>query len=80
MTANPKPDPAGLDLTQVQWTVSSHSGGGGDCVRVGAIDGHILIGDTKNPDRAPHVFTPSELRAFLNGVRDGEFDHLIQHG
>ncbi|EDY51740.1 DUF397 domain-containing protein (plasmid) [Streptomyces clavuligerus] len=69
---------AGLDLTRVQWTVSSHSGGGGHCIRIGALDGHILIGDTKNPDRTPHIFTPTELRAFLLGVRDGEFDHLVQ--
>ncbi|MEU0689838.1 DUF397 domain-containing protein [Streptomyces uncialis] len=73
----PKPDPALLDLSQVEWTVSSHSGGGGDCVRIGTAQGHILIGDTKNPDRPPHVFTPSEVRAFILGARDGEFDHLL---
>ncbi|MCM2393168.1 DUF397 domain-containing protein [Streptomyces albipurpureus] len=74
---HPKPDPADLDLTQVEWTVSTHSGGGGDCVRIGTLDGHILIGDTKNPERTPHIFTPAELQAFILGARDGEFDHLL---
>ncbi|MFE7114465.1 DUF397 domain-containing protein [Streptomyces sp. NPDC057654] len=71
-----KPDPADFDLTDVVWKVSSHSGGGGNCVRVGTKDGFILLGDSQNPDREPHVFTPAEWSAFVLGTRDGEFDNL----
>lgn len=72
-----KPDPSQLDLSGVEWQTSSFSGGGGDCVRLGTIGDLVLIGDSKNPDRPPHVFTQSEARAFILGVQGGEFDHLL---
>ncbi|WP_049564955.1 DUF397 domain-containing protein [Streptomyces sp. SBT349] len=72
-----KPSPSQLDLSSVEWHISSHSGGGGNCVRLATLDGLVLIGDSKNPDRPPHVFTQSEIGAFILGVRDGEFDHLL---
>ncbi|MEU8779085.1 DUF397 domain-containing protein [Streptomyces sp. NPDC048606] len=75
MTA--KPDPSSFDLTSVEWTVSTHSGGGGNCVRVAVHSGHVLIGDSQNPDRPPHVYTPAEAKAWLNGAKDGEFDFLL---
>jgi Domain of unknown function (DUF397) len=75
---NPKPDPAELDLSDVAWKVSSYSGGGGDCIRIGMKDGIVLVGDSKNPDRPPHVFTPSEAKAWLRGAKDGEFDFLLK--
>ncbi len=76
MTAR-KPDPSELDLTDVEWTVSSHSGGGGNCVRVGVKDGYVLVGDSQNPERLPHVYTPAEAKAWLLGAKDGEFDFLL---
>ncbi|WP_093802120.1 DUF397 domain-containing protein [Streptomyces sp. Wb2n-11] len=75
MTA--KPDPSSFDLTSVDWKVSKYSGGGGNCVRVAAQDGYVLIGDSQNPDRPPHVYTPGEAKAWLLGVKDGEFDFLL---
>ncbi|GAA4199666.1 DUF397 domain-containing protein [Streptosporangium oxazolinicum] len=71
-----KPDPSAFDLTDVKWQVSSHSGGGGNCVRIASKNGYILVGDSQNPDRLPHVYTLTEFRAFALGARDGEFDHL----
>ncbi|MEU2516589.1 DUF397 domain-containing protein [Streptomyces syringium] len=76
MTAR-KPDPSELDLTDVEWRVSSHSGGGGNCVRMGAKDGYILVGDSQNPGRLPHVFTTAEAQAWILGAKDGEFDSLL---
>jgi hypothetical protein len=74
---NGKPTPTEMDLSDVEWVVSSFSGGGGDCVRIGVKDGFALVGDTKNQDRPPHVFTPSEARAWLQGAKAGEFDFLL---
>jgi hypothetical protein len=35
----------------------------------------ILVRDTKNRGRGPvHRYTPEEWRAFITGVRNGEFD------
>ncbi|MYT82365.1 protein of unknown function (DUF397) [Streptomyces sp. MnatMP-M77] len=73
----PKPDPASYDLNLVEWTVSKYSGGGGNCVQVAVQDGHVLIGDSQNPDRLPHVFTMGEAQAFLRGAKDDDFDFLL---
>ncbi|GHH56803.1 DUF397 domain-containing protein [Streptomyces candidus] len=72
-----KPDPSSFDLESVEWTVSSHSGGSGNCVRVGVQGGYVLVGDSQNPDRLPHVYTPSEAKAWLEGAKDGEFDFVF---
>ncbi|GAA1237081.1 DUF397 domain-containing protein [Streptomyces rhizosphaericus] len=76
MTA--KPDPSSFDLTSVEWTVSKQSGGAGNCVQVAVVDGYVLIGDSKNPDRKPHVFTPDEAKAWLLGAKDTDFDFLLE--
>ncbi|RGA04276.1 DUF397 domain-containing protein [Microbispora hainanensis] len=72
-----KPHPSSFDLTNVEWTVSRHSGGGGNCVRVAVVDGYVLLGDSQNPDRQPHVFTPAEAKAWLLGAKEGNFDFLL---
>ena len=64
-------------IDEMGWRKSSYSGnGGGSCVEVGqAADGTVLVRDTKDHGHGPvHRFTPAEWRAFVAGVRDGEFD------
>jgi hypothetical protein len=60
----------------MKWRVSSYSSNGGaTCVAVGqAKDGTVHVRDTKAWGKDPHVFTVAEWRAFVAGVRDGEFD------
>jgi len=36
----------------------------------------ILMRDAKNPDGPVLAFTEAEWRAFIAGVKDGEFDDL----
>jgi hypothetical protein len=38
------------------------------------LPGMVAVRDSKNPDGPKLVFTPSEWKAFLGGVRTGEFD------
>lgn len=53
---------------------SSFSGGGG-CVEVRLLpDGRIAERDSKQPGLTPNHFTPTAWKAFLAGVRAGEFD------
>ena len=54
---------------------SSYSGGG-SCVEVArAPDGTVVVQDTKDAQRSTSlVFDRAEWRAFVLGVRDGEFD------
>lgn len=63
---------AGVGLA---WTKSSLSFANGDCVEVASLpDGRIGVRDSK--DAGGHVlrFTQAEWRAFVGGVRNGEFD------
>lgn len=68
-------------IDDLRWRKSSFSGNGGaSCVEVADHDGMILVRDTKNHGRGPvHRYTPDEWRAFVAGVRKGEFD-LDQSG
>ena len=68
-------------LASASWRKSSFSGGGGngsgDCVEVAPLpDGTIAVRNSKNPKAGTVFFTPSELGAFLQGVKAGEFDDL----
>lgn len=68
----PAPDPAGT-----AWRTSSFSGdngNGGNCVEVAVLPGgEVAVRDTKDRSRTPHRHSASAWRAFLAGVRAGEF-------
>jgi hypothetical protein len=61
---------------ELAWRTSSYSGTqGGNCVEVAGYGGLILIRDTKDHGHgAVHRVTAAGWRAFLAGVRNGEFD------
>jgi hypothetical protein len=62
------------EFTGLQWFKSSASGGGG-CVEVAQMTGgRVALRDTKDRDKAPHVYTKDEWRAFVTGAKNGEFD------
>jgi Domain of unknown function (DUF397) len=58
------------------WRKSSYSGGqGGNCVEVAGSGGMIMVRDTEDNGHGPvHQFTSARWRAFVAGVRDGQFD------
>jgi hypothetical protein len=55
------------------WHKSSRSGSGG-CVEVLLTAESIAVRHSKAPADGQLVFTPKEWRAFVEGVRLGEFD------
>jgi hypothetical protein len=66
------PDPAGT-----VWRKSSYSNanGGTGCIEVAALPtGGVAVRDTKDRARPPHVHSAAAWRAFLAGVRAGEFE------
>lgn len=73
--------PSGIALSalgDVKWRKSSHSNSQGNCVEFGALpDGTFAIHDSKNPQAGALVYTHAEIRAFVAGVKDGEFDDLL---
>jgi hypothetical protein len=59
------------------WTKSSLSHANGNCVEVADIEGgRVGMRDSKNIAGPVLGISPEEWRAFLGGVRKGEFDDL----
>ncbi|MET8339711.1 DUF397 domain-containing protein [Streptosporangium canum] len=57
------------------WRKSSYTGQTGNCVEVASLpSGGRAVRDSKDPDGPMLRFTPDEWQAFINGVKDGEFD------
>ena len=62
-----------LDLSRAVWRKSSHSCTTG-CVEVSFIEGSIAVRDSKEPSGPVLCFNREEWQAFLEGIRDREFD------
>lgn len=68
------------NCVQTRWTKATHSNGASSCVEVQRADGDhpdrlILVRDSKYGDHsAVLAFTPAEWDAFIQGVKDGEFN------
>ncbi|WP_405798499.1 DUF397 domain-containing protein [Streptomyces sp. NBC_01506] len=60
------------------WQKSSFSGPDDNqhCVELAVADGQILLRESDDPDTIVTT-NRDKLRAFLLGVKAGEFDHLI---
>ncbi|MEU3226911.1 DUF397 domain-containing protein [Streptomyces sp. NPDC006976] len=62
----------------INWQKSSYSGADNNqsCIELAPVDGSIRMRESDDPDV---VVTTSvaKLRAFVLGVKAGEFDHLI---
>jgi hypothetical protein len=55
------------------WRKSSYSSDGA-CVETATTPGHVLVRDSKDRDGRVLTFTFAEWKAFLQGVRGGEFE------
>ncbi|GGL31100.1 DUF397 domain-containing protein [Planomonospora parontospora] len=67
-----------MDLSAAVWRKSSRSGdSGGQCVEVADnLPGVVAVRDSKDPDGPKLLFTPAQWRAFVGGIKSGEFDSV----
>jgi hypothetical protein len=64
-----------MNLSAATWFKSSYSGGNSDnCVEVAFVDDAVAVRDSKNPTGPALVYTRTEWDAFVEGVKDGEFN------
>lgn len=82
---NPYPDlPDDLyeRIVNAEHAPPAATGNGTTCITIAATDGWISIQDDKLPlaerKRRTQVYTPAELRAFVEDAKAGRYDHLIQ--
>jgi uncharacterized protein DUF397 len=59
--------------SEAVWLKSSYSAENG-CVEVAALGDHVGVRDSKDRNGPLLLFTQEEWRAFITGVRNGEFE------
>lgn len=67
-----------MSTDPTQWIKATASGSNGDCVEMRQHDGRVQVRDTKDAGDGPTLgFTKAEFAAWLDGAKNGEFDHLV---
>ena len=60
------------------WRKATASNPSGDCVEIALLtSGAVAVRDSKDPAGPALVWSRAEIAAFLQGVKDGEFDDLV---
>jgi hypothetical protein len=68
-----------VQLRQVRWQKSRYSNSQGSCVEMALLPGgDIAVRNSRDPDGPALIYTRAEIQALLQGVKDGEFDNLLQ--
>ena len=74
MPENPSERPGSGQI----WVKSSLSFSNGNCVEVASLPAGIGVRNSRDAGGPVLEFTPDEWRAFLGGVRNGEFDSFAR--
>ncbi len=65
-------------LWGARWRKSGRSSAQGNCVETARLSGHeVAVRNSRHPEGPALIFTDAEVRAFLDGVKDGDFDDLL---
>lgn len=71
--------PHDVRLTGVSWRKSRHSNSQGNCVELARLaGGEVAVRNSRFPDGPVHVYSQAEMRALIEGVKAGCFDHLLR--
>ena len=67
------------ELDAVAWQKSRRSNPSGNCVELGVLPAGagVALRNSRDPHGPALIYTRDEIVAFLDGVRDGDFDDLL---
>lgn len=70
-------EPAVTAAPGITWKKSRHSNPSGNCVELAALPaGQIAVRNSRHPQGPALIYTRTEILAFIQGAKDGEFDDL----
>jgi len=63
----------------VVWRKSRRSNPSGNCVELAALPAQagVAVRNSRDPEGPALIYTAEEISAFIQGAKDGEFDHLL---
>jgi hypothetical protein len=78
MLQTPNGIPAG-QLPAVHWQKSRRSNPSGNCVELAELPdgGGVAVRNSRDPYGPALIYTPEEIKAFILGARDGDFDKFV---
>ena len=66
-------------LAGVSWRKSRHSNSQGTCVELARLaGGEIAVRNSRFPDGPVQVYGRAQMRALIEGIKEGGFDHLLR--
>lgn len=65
------------EIEGVTWVKSTRSNPSGDCVELADLGDGAALRHSRHPEGPALIYTQREIAAFIQGVKDGEFDHLL---
>jgi hypothetical protein len=66
------------ELEGACWWKSGRSSAQGNCIETARLPGHeVAVRNSRYPQGPALIFSQAEVRAFLEGVKDGDFDDLL---
>jgi hypothetical protein len=67
------------ELADAHWQKSQRSNSQGACVELARLDdGGIAVRNSRFPQGPVLRYTRAELRALIEGVKEGDFDYLLR--
>ncbi|MFD7068290.1 DUF397 domain-containing protein [Streptomyces sp. NPDC059913] len=65
-------------ISNAVWIKSQASTAQGNCIEATALPGGaVALRNSRHPEGPALIYTTAEVRAFLQGAKAGEFDHLV---